>query len=184
MPESNGRVGMIGSSYEGFTVVMALVHPHPALKVAAPRARWSTDGWVTTGSTTARFVRPNFDYITGQTAERGAGDDDRRARVRRLREFRHAGSAGDFARPPGSISSRSGGRSASIRPTTLLAGAGARQDDGAQPLTVPTMWIQGLWDQEDMWGAIHCYTAVKPKAGRQRSELPGDGPVASQPGEL
>ncbi len=25
------------------------------------------------------------------------------------------------------------------------------------------MWIQGLWDQEDMWGAIHCYLAVEPK---------------------
>src|SRR6202046_4862546 len=35
VPESNGRIGMIGSSYEGFTVVMALLHPHPALKVAA-----------------------------------------------------------------------------------------------------------------------------------------------------
>ena len=28
LPQSNGRVGMIGSSYEGFTVVMALLHPH------------------------------------------------------------------------------------------------------------------------------------------------------------
>jgi len=25
------------------------------------------------------------------------------------------------------------------------------------------MWIQGLWDQEDMWGAIHSYEAVEPK---------------------
>jgi putative CocE/NonD family hydrolase len=25
------------------------------------------------------------------------------------------------------------------------------------------MWIQGLWDQEDMWGAIHCYLALKAK---------------------
>ena len=32
-----------------------------------------------------------------------------------------------------------------------------------QPLKVPTMWIQGLWDQEDMWGAIHCYLAMEPK---------------------
>ena len=32
-----------------------------------------------------------------------------------------------------------------------------------QPLKVPTMWVQGLWDQEDMWGAIHCYEAVEPK---------------------
>ena len=31
VPETNGRVGMIGSSYEGYTVVMALLHPHPAL---------------------------------------------------------------------------------------------------------------------------------------------------------
>ena len=33
----------------------------------------------------------------------------------------------------------------------------------AQPLTVPTMWIQGLWDQEDMWGAIQTYLATEPK---------------------
>ena len=33
----------------------------------------------------------------------------------------------------------------------------------AQPLTVPTIWLQGLWDQEDMWGAIHSYAAVEPK---------------------
>jgi uncharacterized protein len=25
------------------------------------------------------------------------------------------------------------------------------------------MWEQGLWDQEDMWGAIHCYRALKAK---------------------
>jgi hypothetical protein len=28
------------------------------------------------------------------------------------------------------------------------------------------MWIQGLWDQEDMWGAIHCYLADEPKDGK------------------
>jgi putative CocE/NonD family hydrolase len=33
----------------------------------------------------------------------------------------------------------------------------------AQPLTVPTIWLQGLWDQEDMWGGIHSYLAVEPK---------------------
>ena len=45
VPESNGRVGMIGSSYEGFTVVMALLHPHPALKVTAPESPM-IDGWM------------------------------------------------------------------------------------------------------------------------------------------
>src|SRR5215510_13530782 len=57
VPESNGRVGMVGSSYEGFTVVMALVNPHPALKAAVPRGRWSTAGWATTGFTTAPSAR-------------------------------------------------------------------------------------------------------------------------------
>src|ERR1700680_110604 len=45
VPESNGRVGMLGSSYEGFTVVMALINPHPALKVAAPMSPM-IDGWM------------------------------------------------------------------------------------------------------------------------------------------
>src|SRR6202011_1137281 len=35
-PESNGRVGIIGTSYGGFLVLMALIDPHPALKVAVP----------------------------------------------------------------------------------------------------------------------------------------------------
>src|SRR3546814_11328214 len=53
LPESKGRVGMIGSSYEGFTVVMALLHPHPALKVAAHDSPmidgWMGDGWFQPG---------------------------------------------------------------------------------------------------------------------------------------
>jgi putative CocE/NonD family hydrolase len=31
----------------------------------------------------------------------------------------------------------------------------------AHPSTVPTMWEQGLWDQEDMWGANHAFAALK-----------------------
>ncbi|MGC4049940.1 MAG: CocE/NonD family hydrolase [Paludibaculum sp.] len=34
------------------------------------------------------------------------------------------------------------------------------------PSNVPTMWEQGLWDQEDMYGAIHCYEALKAKGRR------------------
>src|ERR1700678_1995083 len=45
VPESNGRVGTIGGSYEGYTTVMSTVHPHPALKVAVPFAPM-VDGWV------------------------------------------------------------------------------------------------------------------------------------------
>ena len=39
------------------------------------------------------------------------------------------------------------------------------------PSQVPTMWVQGLWDQEDMWGAIHCYLALKAKGLVDRNYL-------------
>src|SRR5271170_6005271 len=36
IPETNGKVGILGISYDGFTPLMALVNPHPALKVSVP----------------------------------------------------------------------------------------------------------------------------------------------------
>ena len=38
----NGRVGMLGVSYDGWLTVMALNEPHPALKAASPQA-WPAD---------------------------------------------------------------------------------------------------------------------------------------------
>ena len=57
IPESNGRVGIIGISYDGFLPLMALVNPHPALKAAVPMNPMSTAGGATTGSTTAPSAR-------------------------------------------------------------------------------------------------------------------------------
>ena len=34
---------------------------------------------------------------------------------------------------------------------------------GAQPLTVPVMIVHGLWDQEDIYGAVAVYKAIEPK---------------------
>src|SRR5262245_56064988 len=38
VPNNNGRVGMLGVSYPGWLMVMALLDPHPALKAASPQA--------------------------------------------------------------------------------------------------------------------------------------------------
>ncbi len=79
---------MLGSSYEGLTVVMALVNPHPALKVAAPESPmvdgWMGDDWFHFGA----FRQVNMDYFTEQTTCRGEGQSDSCAEgVRRLRQF-------------------------------------------------------------------------------------------------
>ena len=87
VPESNGKVGMIGSSYEGFTVVMALIDPHPALKVAAPESPmvdgWMGDDWFHYGA----FREVNLDYFAGQTDVQGRWRVDSAPESRRLHQL-------------------------------------------------------------------------------------------------
>jgi hypothetical protein len=164
VPESNGRVGMVGSSYEGFTVVMALVNPHPALKAAVPESPmvdgWMGDDWFHHGA----FRQTNLDYFTDQTTVRGKGEDIVRDGYDDYENFRRAGSAGDFAKAAG-LDQLPSWRKVVEHPAYDAFWQAQALDKimAAQPLTVPTIWLQGLWDQEDMWGAIHSYAAVEPK---------------------
>ena len=45
VPNNNGRIGMIGVSYDGWLVVQALMDPHPAFKAASPQAS-PADMWL------------------------------------------------------------------------------------------------------------------------------------------
>ncbi len=163
-PESNGRVGMIGSSYEGFTVVMALLGPHPALKVAAPESPmvdgWMGDDWFHYGA----FRQTNLDYFTYQTTHKDEGAPVPRGNFDDYEEFRGAGSAGAYARARG-LDQLPWAQKVVEHPAYDAFWQGQALDKlvAARPAAVPTMWIQGLWDQEDMWGAIHCYMALKAK---------------------
>ncbi|MGA3190073.1 MAG: CocE/NonD family hydrolase [Bryobacteraceae bacterium] len=161
-PESNGRVGMIGSSYEGFTVVMALLNPHPALKVAAPESPmvdgWMGDDWFHYGA----FRQTNFDYTFGQTAQTGGGESIQRDSYDDYEAFRRAVSAGGYARLHG-LEQLPWAVKMLEHPNYDAFWQGQALDKliAQHPPQVPTMWLQGLWDQEDMWGAIHCYLALK-----------------------
>jgi uncharacterized protein len=164
VPESNGKVGMLGSSYEGFTVIMALINPHPALKVAAPESPmvdgWMGDDWFHYGA----FRQTNLDYITDQTTARGEGHEIVRQNYDDYTNFLRAGSTGDFAKAVG-LDQFPWWLKMSEHPAYDAFWQGQALDKvmAEQPLKVPVMWEQGLWDQEDMWGAIHCYLAVEPK---------------------
>jgi putative CocE/NonD family hydrolase len=163
-PESNGRVGMIGSSYEGFTVVMALLAPHPALKVAAPESPmvdgWMGDDWFHYGA----FRQNNFDYTSSQTTKKDAGERVRRDAYDDYDAYRRAGSAGAYARTHG-LDQLPWAVRMIEHPAYDAFWQGQALDKlvAERPSAVPTMWLQGLWDQEDMWGAIHCYLALKAK---------------------
>ncbi len=171
-PESNGRVGMIGSSYEGFTVVMALLNPHPALKVAAPESPmvdgWMGDDWFHYGA----FRQTNFDYVASQTSARGAGEAVTRDAYDDYDAFRRFGSAGEYARAHG-LDKLPWVQRMTEHPSYDEFWQGQALDKlvAQHPAAVPTMWVQGLWDQEDMWGAIHSYLALKAKGQADHNYL-------------
>ena len=172
LPESNGKVGMIGSSYEGFTVVMALLDPHPALKAAVPESPmvdgWMGDDWFHYGA----FRTPNLDYAIGQTGQTGEGKPVPRADNDDYTELLEAGSIGDYVRAHG-LDGLPYVQHLMAHPAYDAFWQGQALDKLvlAHPSTVPTLWEQGLWDQEDMWGANHVFAALKATGHEQTNWL-------------
>ncbi|GBD55707.1 CocE/NonD family hydrolase [Gluconobacter wancherniae] len=162
VPESNGRVGMTGSSYEGWTVVMALLDPHPALKVAAPESPmvdgWMGDDWFHYGA----YRQTSFDYFTAQMSGAGSGDGIPRDQADDYTTFLQDVSAGNFATKSG-LDQFPWWRRMKAHPAYDAFWQDQALDHliTKHPLKVPTIWEQGLWDQEDMWGAIHSWQALR-----------------------
>ena len=162
VPESNNRIGMIGSSYDGWTVTMALLHPHPAMKVAAPESPmidgWMGDDWFHYGA----FRQVNLDYLTEQSSVKGEGQAVPRWGADDYTNFLEAGSAGELATANGFEQIGFWNRlSAHPAYDAFWQGQALDRLVVEHPSDVPTMWLQGLWDQEDMYGAIHCWEELK-----------------------
>jgi hypothetical protein len=164
-PESNGNVGIIGSSYLGFTTLMATIDPHPALKAAVAQSPmvdgWMGDDWFHNGA----FRVSSLDFAVGQGTDKaqgggefalGSGDHYTR--------YLEAGSIGDFAKMLG-IEKFPGVRKFLDHPayTEFWSLQAVDQWLAARPLVVPTLLEVGQWDQEDSYGAPAVYRALEPK---------------------
>jgi putative CocE/NonD family hydrolase len=162
LPESNGRVGMFGSSYEGFTVVMALLNPHPALKAAVPESPmvdgWMGDDFYHYGA----FRTPNLDYFAAQTEQRGSGKSVPRPAHDDYNVFLDGISIGAYAVANG-FEQLGWWNKMVAHPAydAFWQNLALDKQLAAHPSNVPTLWEQGLWDQEDMWGANHAWLALK-----------------------
>jgi putative CocE/NonD family hydrolase len=172
LPESNGTVGMIGSSYDGWTVAMALLGPHPALKVAAPESPmidgWMGDDWYHHGA----FRQVGLDYFSGQTSKQAAGKGIARAHRDDYTNFLEAGSAGAYALANGFEQLPWWKRFAAHPAYDAFWQLQALDKLLAQhPSAVPTMWLQGIWDQEDIYGAVHAWEALIEAGHTQNNHL-------------
>lgn len=167
VPESNGRVGMLGSSYEGFTVLMALIDPHPALKVAVPMSAmvdgWRGDDWFHNGA----FRLVSLNYAAMQTSAKGEGDAMATGVYDNYEAYLRLGSVSDMV--------KRFGLDALPFVNKLLehpAYDSYWQEQALdrilakQPLKVPTMTVVGQWDQEDIYGPYAVYAALEPKDTR------------------
>jgi uncharacterized protein len=164
IPESNGRVGILGISYDGFLPLMALVNPHPALKVAVPMNPmvdgWMGDDWFHNGA----FRQQNMSYIYEQEATRKNDAKWWSSNYDDYDMFMQAGSAGELGRIRG-LEQVGFWRKILEHPAYDAFWRDQAMDKilAAQPLKVPVMLVHSLWDQEDIYGAIAVYQAIKPK---------------------
>jgi uncharacterized protein len=164
VPESNGRVGILGISYDGFLPLMALVNPHPALKVSVPMNPmvdgWMGDDWFHNGA----FRQPNMSYIYDQQATRANDIKWWTSHFDDYDMYMQAGSAGELGRRRG-LEQVGFWRKILEHPSYDAFWQDQAMDKilAAQPLKVPVMLVHSLWDQEDIYGDIAVYKAIKPK---------------------
>lgn len=164
-PESNGNVGVIGSSYLGFTALMTLINPHPAVKAVIAQSPmvdgWRGDDWFHNGAfrlNTLGFPL-NLGFNKGDGGGEfplGGGDDYTR--------YLEAGSVADFVKMVGA-EHVPGIRKFMENPayTEFWSLQAVDKWLAERPHSVPTMIVVGQWDQEDSYGAPAVYRALEPK---------------------
>ncbi len=164
VPESNGKVGILGISYDGFTPLMALFNPHPALKVSVPMNPmvdgWMGDDWFHNGA----FRQIGASYIYNQEAHRKNEEKWWTSSFDDYDTFMTQVSAGELGKSRG-MDQVGFWKKLTEHPSYDAFWQEQAVDKllAKEPLKVPVMLVHGLWDQEDIYGAPAVYRAIEPK---------------------
>jgi putative CocE/NonD family hydrolase len=164
LPESNGKVGIMGISYDGFLPLMATIDPHPALKVSIPMNPmvdgWRGDDWFHNGA----FRQMNMPYVWEQVATRDNSSPWTSNYADDYDQYMSAGSAGELGRQHG-LDQVGTWRKVTAHPAYDSFWSEQAMDRvlAREPLKVPMMLVASQWDQEDIYGATAVYRALKPK---------------------
>ena len=164
IPETNGNVGILGISYDGFEPLMALVNPHPALKVSVPMNPmvdgWMGDDWFHNGA----FREQNMPYILEQEATRDNSAKWWTDHFDDYDLYLDGGSAGELGKAHG-LEQVGFWNKILAHPSYDSWWSQQAMDKilAVQPIRIPVMLVAGLWDQEDIYGAIAVYKAIKPR---------------------
>lgn len=160
VPQHNGRVGMLGVSYDGWTTIMGAVEPHPALKAISPQASpadmWLGDDFHHNGAFRLSYA---FEYATMMES----GKDVKDFAFDRYDTYDWYLSLG----PLSAVNRRY------LRETIPTWNDYVRHPDyddfwkrqtmipHLRSVLVPTLNVAGWWDQEDFYGPITIYSALE-----------------------
>lgn len=157
--KNNGRVGIMGGSYDGWLSTMALLEPHPALKVDSPQAPvgdfWIGDDFFHNGAFRQSY---GYEYVKLVESSKNL-------------EVVSFGKADAFdwyfsQKTLSHITAQLGGK----LPTWNDFVAHPNYDSFWQAravknylnrVTVPTLVVGGFWDQEDLFGPLTTYQALE-----------------------
>jgi putative CocE/NonD family hydrolase len=154
VPNNNGKVGLFGVSYLGWTTAMSTVHPHPALKAvsvqASPEDMFLGDDFHHNGALRLSYAweyaasvesATNFDFDQGDPyqwylKQFHIADLDRRSLGRKLPSWQ------SFVQHPNYDPYWQSAVTSHVMPS---------------PVAIPNLIVAGWWDQEDFYGPLTLY---------------------------
>src|SRR5271170_6207957 len=160
IPNNNSRVGVFGVSYPGFLAQAAGIDPHPAVKAISPQAPmidvWMGDDFFHNGAFRQTY---GYDYTLGM-------ESSKENTFSKLDE-----DAYDYFLNTGSFEADAKRDRVDKLPTCVAFLQHPAYDEfwharGVEwhldQVTVPTLFVGGFWDQEDMFGPQESYAKLEP----------------------
>ncbi len=170
VPGNNGRVGLLGVSYDGWLTAMAMLEPHPALRAVSPQAppadMWLGDDFFHNGAFRLSY---GFEYSTRMETSRRQEQFE----FDRYDTF-------DWYLDLGPLANVNANYLKGRIPTWNDFVAHPAYDDFWKRQTlvpyltavrVPTLNVAGWWDQEDFFGPLRVYEALEAHDDARRNFL-------------
>jgi putative CocE/NonD family hydrolase len=169
IPNHNGRVGVYGISYPGFLAIAAGIDPHPAVKAISPQAPmidvWMGDDFFHNGAFRQTY---GYDYAYGMETSKENGSPQPKEDTY------------DFFLSSGTFEAAAKRDGVDKLPTGIAFLQHPAYDQtwrsrGVQwhlnKVNVPTLFVGGFWDQEDMFGPQEAYAKAELHDARQENFL-------------
>ncbi len=177
VPNNNGRVGAVGTSYPGFLTMMVGINPHPAVKAISPQApmidTWLGDDFFHNGAFRQTY---GYDYAMGlevsnESTDVSYGKDSAGKPRDGYDYFLERGSFAEDVKQSGVNKELPTWKAFLDHPSydSFWKSRGVARSLTA--VTVPTLTVGGYYDQEDMYGPQSEYASLEPHDSQHQNFL-------------